>query len=60
MILDIGSKNPRVKPWTSLGTAVVMALIDEPDAPKLMLDAIANRWMSAIHGVSPLTRSVSA
>ena len=42
------------------GTAVVIALIDDPDGPKLMVDAIAKRWMSEIHGVSPGTRSVKA
>jgi hypothetical protein len=29
-------------PCTSFGTAVVIALIDEPEGPKLMVEAIAN------------------
>ena len=37
-----------------------MALIEEPEAPKLIVEAMLNRWMSAIQGVVPGTRSVSA
>ena len=37
-----------------------MALIDEPDGPKLMVEAKANRWMLPIQGVAPATRSVNA
>jgi hypothetical protein len=51
---------PRVNPCTSLGTAVVIALIDEPEAPKLMVEAIAKTWISAIQGVAPAARSISA
>src|SRR5258708_38711679 len=42
--------SPRVSPYTSFGTAVVVALIDEPEGPKLMVEAIAKTWMSEIHG----------
>ena len=47
-------------PDTRRGTAVVMALIDEPEAPKLMVAAIEKTWMSAIQGVAPGLRSLSA
>src|SRR3984893_18879744 len=43
--------NPRVRPCTSLGMAVVIALIDEPDGPKLIVEANANRGMLEIQGV---------
>ena len=31
----------RVSPCTSFGTAVVIALIEEPEGPKLMVEAMA-------------------
>ena len=34
--------NPRVNPRISFGTAVVIALIDAPDGPKLMVEAMLN------------------
>jgi hypothetical protein len=43
--------SPRVMPATSFGTAVVIALIEEPEGPKLMVDPIPNKWMLRIHGV---------
>ena len=44
----------------SFGTTVVIALIDAPDGPKLIVDAIENRWISLIHGVRPGTFSTNA
>ncbi len=46
-------------PSTSRGTAVVMALMEEPDGPKLMVEAMENRCTFAIHGVLPGTFSMN-
>ena len=40
-------------PSTSLRTEVVMALIDDPDGPKLMVEAMAKTCMLPVQGVSP-------
>ncbi len=49
-----------MRPDTSFGIAVVSALIDEPDAPKLMVEPIAKRWTLRSHGVMPGVRSLKA
>jgi hypothetical protein len=47
---------PHVNPATGFGTAVVIALIEEPDGPKLMVEAMLNMWISRIQSVNPLFR----
>jgi hypothetical protein len=50
---------PLVRPLTSFGTAVVIALIDEPDGPKLMVEAMLNMWMPVIQPDRPGSRGTS-
>ena len=52
MPFDIRTKTGRVSAHApAFGTAVVIALIEEPEGPKLIVEAMAKTWLSAIHGV---------